>query len=60
VETENKSGTIALFDMQGRKILEQETAIATKLNTENLDAGSYIITLQSNTGKVSNQIIKTK
>jgi len=60
VEKENESGTIVLFDMQGRKILEQETAIATKLNTENLDAGSYIIMLQTNTGNVSKQIIKTK
>jgi len=60
IETEEENVTTTLFDMQGRKILEQEISTSTKINMENVMAGSYLLILQTDNGNLSKQIIKTR
>lgn len=61
IPNSTETTTIALFDLQGRKILSKETdQIHSSFSIENLQDGVYLVTLQNSMGATSKKIILRK
>lgn len=55
----NSSGTIELFDMNGRKVKEENfSGTINKLTINDLATGEYLVNINSNLGKYSGKFIK--